>query len=525
MTTALSPRGSEDVIVDDTLAEAWARRVRDEPDAPALAYRDRKLTVREVDDLADALADALSERGVDKGSRVGVHLQNVPQYALIFVALWKLGAIGVLINPMYFGRELHGIVDDAEPVGIIAGDRDVERVRASLTAGSAPWVIGTSDSFDPTDDELMTLVHRHIGGRPPAVDVTGDDIALLVYTSGTTGPPKGAMNSHANIMAVASSFARLGGIGSGSVAFALAPLFHITGAVLLGALPLVQRAELVLAGRFAPDAALDAIRDHRVTYTIGSITAFTAMMNSPHAQPDHFASATSLFSGGAPVPQSTVIRFQERFGRYIHNAYGMTETSSGVIAVAPGTIAPAEPDRGTLSVGKPLDGVHAVVVDADDRPLGPGAEGELVLSGPQIISGYWRNPDASTAAIPGGRLHTGDVAMIDDDGWVYIVDRMKDQINVSGYKVWPREVEDVLYEHPAVLEAAVVGVPDDYQGESVVAYVSVREGFTVSGAELIDFARDRLAAYKRPRRVEFVDDLPKTQTGKIQRRLLRSPES
>lgn len=522
MTTALSPRGSEDVIVDDTLGAVWARRVREEPDAPAVTYRDRKLPVREVDDLAEALADALSERGVEQGSRVGVHLQNVPQYALLFIALWKLGAIGVLINPMYFGRELQTIVDDAEPVGLIATDRDVERVREALPATSAPWVIGTSESPD-ADDELMTLVKRHLGGRAPQATVDPDDVALLVYTSGTTGPPKGAMNSHANILAVTSSFAALGGIGSGSVAFALAPLFHITGAVLLGALPLMQRAELVLAGRFDPESGLAAIRDHGVTYTIGSITAFTAMMNSPTATAEHFASATTLFSGGAPVPLSTVNRFEERYGRYIHNAYGMTETSSGVIAVPPGEVAPTEPARGTLSVGKALDGVQAEIVDADGRTLGRGEEGELVLWGPQIISGYWRKPDASAAAIPDGRLHTGDVAMIDDDGWIYIVDRIKDQINVSGYKVWPREVEEILYEHPAVLEAAVVGVPDDYQGESVVAYVSVREGFTVSGTELVEFIRDHLAAYKRPRRVEIVADLPKTQTGKIQRRMLRNP--
>ncbi|MGA6206457.1 class I adenylate-forming enzyme family protein [Nocardia testacea] len=525
-----------------TLVAAWHDRVRHEPDAPALVYFDTTLTVREADDLATALAAAFADRGVGHGERVGIHLQNIPQYALVLLALWKLGAIAILLNSMYRGRELRELVSDAEPVGIITTDRDVQQVREDVEGTTVGWVLGTAESDlqsrnDPRvfksetstasvrSADLLALAHEYTGRKPPTIQVHGDDLAFLAYTSGTTGPPKGAMNSHANVRAVTTSFAELASITPGDVVYALAPLFHITGAVVIGALALTERTSLVFTGRFTTDVAVDALREHGVTYTIGSITAFNAMMNSEYATAEHFSTIKTLFSGGAPVPPSTVVRFQERFGHYIHNAYGMTETSSAVTAVPPGTSAPVDPDSGTLSIGLPLPGVKVEVVDLEGHPLPPGAQGELVVTGRQVICGYWRKPEESEAALPEGRLRTGDSAIVDEQGWVYLVDRIKDQINVSGYKVWPREVEDVLYEHPAVLEVAVVGIPDEYRGESVAAYISLKEGQSAQADELISFAGDRLASYKRPRVVEIVADLPKTQTGKIRRRALRDQHS
>ncbi|MEU1953987.1 class I adenylate-forming enzyme family protein [Nocardia rhamnosiphila] len=525
----------------DTLVEAWNDRVQHDPDAPALVYFDTTLSVRQADDLATALAAALADRGVGHGERVGVHLQNIPQYALVLLALWKLGAIALLLNPMYRGREFRELVADAEPVGIITTDHNVSQVREDVADTTVRWVLGTAEAelqcrhdrrvigtepapSAPGDPDLLGLAHRYVGKRPPQVQVRGEDLAFLAYTSGTTGPPKGAMNSHANVLAVTTSFARMAGITPGDVVYALAPLFHITGAVVIGALALTEQTSLVFTGRFNTDVALDALREHGVTYTIGSITAFNAMMNSEYASAEHFSSIKTLFSGGAPVPPSTVARFRERFGHYIHNAYGMTETSSAVTAVPPGTSAPVDPDSGTLSIGLPLPGVNIAVVDPEGHPLPPGTQGELVVTGPQVVRGYWRKPEESEAALPEGRLRTGDSAIVDGQGWVYLVDRIKDQINVSGYKVWPREVEDVLYEHPAVLEAAVVGVADEYRGESVAAYVSLKDGHTADADELISFARERLAPYKRPRSVGILADLPKTQTGKIRRRALREQQ-
>ncbi|MGW4068273.1 class I adenylate-forming enzyme family protein [Nocardia grenadensis] len=522
----------------DTLVAAWNDRVTHEPDAPAVVYFDTTLTVRQTDDLATALAAALAERGVGHGDRVGIHLQNIPQYALVLLALWKLGATALLLNPMYRGRELRVLINDAEPVGIITTDSDVPQVREDVADSTVRWVLGTAESelqcrndrriFNgepgpaaPAEPDLLGLAHRYLGKHPPKTQVHGEDLAFLAYTSGTTGPPKGAMNSHTNVLAVTTSFAELAGINTGDVVYALAPLFHITGAVVIGSLALTERTALVFTGRFHTEVAVDAIREHGVTYTIGSITAFNAMMNSEYASAEYFRSIKTLYSGGAPVPPSTVERFRERFGHYIHNAYGMTETSSAVTAVPPGVSAPVDPDSGTLSIGLPLPGVKVEVVDPEGHRLPPGSQGELVVTGPQVIGGYWRKPEESEAALPEGRLRTGDSAIVDEHGWVYLVDRIKDQINVSGYKVWPREVEDVLYEHPAVLEAAVVGVADEYRGESVAAYVSLKDGHTADADALIAFARERLAPYKRPRSVGILADLPKTQTGKIRRRALR----
>ncbi|MFN3599868.1 MAG: class I adenylate-forming enzyme family protein [Dietzia sp.] len=521
-----------------TLVDAWRSRVDTSPDRTAIAYFDTSLSAREVDRMSDALGAALQERGVGVGDRVGIHLQNIPQYAISLIALWKIGAAAVVLNPMYFGRELRQPVEDSGAVGIIATDRDVPAIRESIVGTDAAWILSTSERDlqtrnDPRvfggaesaavseDGEILGLIADFSGRTPAPVTVSPDDLALLTYTSGTTGPPKGAMNSHANVVAVARSFADFVGIVPGDVVLAIAPLFHITGAVINATLGLLGDTTLVFAGRFRPEVVLDAFREHEVTYTIGSITAFNALMRLDEAGPEHFASVKTLYSGGAPIPPSTVERFRERFGHYIHNGYGMTETTSGVVAVPPGLRAPVDEASGTLSIGVPLPGIDASVVGVDDRPVPAGEQGELVLTGPQIVSGYWRNDAATVSTMPGGRLHTGDVAVMDDDGWVYLVDRLKDQINASGYKVWPREVEDALYEHDAVFEAAVVGLPDEYRGEKVVAFVSLKAGRTVSEDELIAFAASRLAAYKRPGEVHVVGELPKTQTGKIRRRELR----
>ncbi|SHJ48398.1 long-chain acyl-CoA synthetase [Nocardiopsis flavescens] len=521
----------------DTLPGAWRLRVRSSPDAPALAYFDRVLTAREADALSDALACALAERGVGPGDRVGVRLQNIPQFALTLLALWKLGAAALPVNPMYRGGELRRLVEDAAPVGIVCADTDHAAVRGALDATGVRWVLTTCDRDlqgrdDPRvltaeraapspDGDLLALARGHAGRRPPPAAVAPGDTALLTYTSGTTGPPKGAMNTHANVLAVTSTFGRHADLRPGDAVLALAPLFHITGAVINAALALVHDTLLVFAHRFRADVALEAVAEHRVTFTIGSITAFNALYDHPGARPGHLRTVRALYSGGAPVPPSTVERFEERFGVYIHNAYGMTETTSGVIAVPLGERAPVDPVSGSLSVGRPLPGVTVRTVDPSGAPVAPGEQGELEIGGPSVVPGYRDRPGETAAAFPGGRLRTGDVAVVDGRGWVYLVDRLKDQINVSGYKVWPREVEDVLHRHPAVFEAAVVGRPDPYRGESVVAYVSLASGARATGEELAGFAREHLAAYKRPREVHVVDALPKTATGKIRRRALR----
>jgi len=268
---------------------------------------------------------------------------------------------------------------------------------------------------------------------------------------------------------------------------------------------------------------LDAFREYRPSYTVGPATAFMALLARPDAHPDDFASFQVISSGGAPLPPAVVESFRARSGgRYLANGYGLTECSAPCASVPPGAEAPVDPRSGTLAVGVPWPGNMVRILDDAGAEVPFGAPGEIAVSGSMVVPGYWNLPEESAAALPGGELLTGDIGFMDEDGWLYVVDRKKDMINASGFKVWPREVEDVLYTHPAVREAAVVGVPDPYRGESVKAYVSLRPGTAAEPAELVAYCREHLAAYKYPREVEVLGELPKTASGKILRRELRA---
>jgi long-chain acyl-CoA synthetase len=347
-------------------------------------------------------------------------------------------------------------------------------------------------------------------------------VAILTYTSGTTGVPKGAMNTHANLVFNAQAYRDWMSLTPRDVVLGVAPLFHITGLVGHVALALLLPCPLVLAHRFQPEVVLDAIREHRPTFTVGAITVFIALSNVPGAGREDFSSLRVVYSGGAPIAPAVTEAFEKLTGLYIHNIYGLTETNSPSHAVPLGARAPVDPNSGALSVGVPVFSTVVRILDDDGEEVPVGEIGEIATSGPQVVPGYWNKPEATAAALPGGELRTGDVGFMDADGWFYLVDRKKDMINAAGYKVWPREVEDVLYGHPAVREAAVVGVPDAYRGETVKAFVSVKPGASATADDIIEYCKANMAAYKYPRSVEFIDELPKTTTGKILRRELRA---
>jgi long-chain acyl-CoA synthetase len=491
--------------------QATVRRV---PDAVAIYYRDRALTFAGLDERSGAFAAALAQRGVARGDRVAVYLQNVPEFVVAALAAWKLGAIAVSVNPMLKEREVRTLLDDCEPAALVT----LESLWAQVARAA---VAGTSVRVVVTEAQVEELAREHAGQAPPDPDLGPGDAAFLTYTSGTTGPPKGAMNTHGNVVFSSQVYRDWVGVGADDVILGVAPLFHITGLIAHIGLSLLTGASLVLDHRFDAARALELIERHRVTFTTGAITVFIALMNAPEAGERDTSSLRTIVSGGAPIAPATVEAFEERFGTYIHNIYGLTETTSPSHCVPIGTRAPVDPTSGALSVGVPVYGTVVRVVGEDGRALPAGEVGEIVTSGPQVVPGYWGRPEESERAIPGGALHTGDVGFMDADGWFYVVDRKKDQINAAGYKVWPREVEDVLYGHPAVREAAVVGVPDAYRGETVKAFVSLRTGESVEADELIAFCRERMAAYKYPRVVELVDELPRTASGKVLRRVLR----
>jgi long-chain acyl-CoA synthetase len=511
-------------------------------DRTAVQYFDSALTFAEVDRLSDGLALGFHDLGVQRGDRVAAYMQNVPQFMLTMVASWKVGAILVSANPMLKGAELTRLLADSgakllvcqeslyrEVVEPIRGETDLREVittsELDFIEGEPPGPLAESVR-DRSEDahDLLELAAAHAGRKPDPIHLASEDLAFLTYTSGTTGPPKGAMNTHGNLVFNSQAYRDWIGLTEADVCLGVAPLFHITGLVGHIGVSILTPMPLVLGFRFDPAATLDLIEEQGCTFTVGAITVFTALMNHDSAKSRDFSTFTKLYSGGAPIAPAIVDRFEKLTGAYIHNIYGLTETTSPSHAVPLGTRAPVDPDSGALSAGVPIFNTLVRILDENGSELPVGGIGEICTSGPQVVPGYWGQPEETEHALPGGELHTGDVGFMDEQGFFYLVDRAKDQINVAGYKVWPREVEDGLLDHDAVMEAAVIGVPDEYRGETVKAFVSLRPGANVEPDELIAFCKDRMAAYKYPRQLEIVDALPKTVTGKLLRRELRAQE-
>lgn len=526
----------------DNALDMFRASARRAPNAAIIRYFDATITLAQLDEQSDAFAVALSESGVAKGDRLALVLQNIPQFIIAVVAAWKLGAVIVPINPMYREREISTVLVDSGAIGVICLESLADLVIAATADTEVGTIITTSElqfqtRTDPrifgsterirADDtvDMMELIEQYRGRLPADVRLQPDDLALLPYTSGTTGPPKGSMNTHANVVFTAQIYRDWVGLAEGGSMFAVAPLFHITGLIANIAAPLLAAAASILTCRFHPVVSAESIAEHQATATIGAITVFIAWTNNPDVTPEHLSSFLSIYSGGSPIPKAALEAFRSKFGHYIHNGYGLTETNSPAIVVPFSKEAPVDADSGAVSIGVPVSSTTAWVVDDDSAEVPVGQIGEIVVAGPQVARGYWNKPEETEHAMPGGRLHTGDVGFMDTEGWFYIVDRKKDQINASGFKVWPREVEDVLYEHPAIREAAVVGLIDAYRGETVKAFVSIKDGAEVTIEEIIAFCKERLAAYKCPRIVEVIDDLPKTVTGKILRRELRKEPS
>lgn len=511
------------------------------PERVALQYFDGQLTYREVDELVGTLASFLVRQGIGRGDRVAVNLQSSPHFVVTALAVWRAGCIVVPVNPMYRSDEVARLLRDCEAAAVVCSHRAyIEAVEPGLTDTVRILITTSEKDFQSADDPRVfgdrertnapspgTHDFAEIVGSAPVAETGArtatkmGDVAVICYTSGTSGPPKGAMLTHQNLAVDVAATAEWLQLADGARLFALAPLFHVTGLVVELAHSLCLAGTLILPYRFDPVVALELFEKHRPHFTVGPPTAYSALMASPTATADAFSSFEVLLSGGAPLPPAIVDEFETRFGKYIANGYGLTETSAACVLMPLGHRAPIDEPTRALANGVPLPGVDVMVVADDGTPAGIGERGEILVRGDVVFQGYWQRPTETESAFTDGWFRTGDVGLFDADHLLFVVDRIKDMIIASGFKVWPGEVEHVLYQHPAVRDAAVVGVKDAYRGETVQAFVTLDAAAQVEEKELVAWCRSKLAAFKVPRSIVVVDALPTTASGKILRRALR----
>ena len=534
------PRVNLARMLDDT-----AKRF---PERPALHYEGRRITYRELADASWRFGAALQQLGVNKGDKVGLILPNCPQAVIALFGTLRIGAVVAQNNPLYTERELAHQLADADVDVLVTLDLVYERVKAvrrtvpirevvvtsvldelaGLKRVLAPYTRkGKAVSAQIGRDEPVRRWRAVLAGSPgPAKEVEvdpDDDLALLQYTGGTTGLSKGVMLTHTNLNANAAQInAWLPDLEPGrEVILAVLPFFHSYGMTTCLTLGMRIGAAIVLLPRFELKRVFEAIDKYRPTVFPGVPTMYVAINNSPEASKHDLSSIKACVSGAAPLPLEVSEEFERLSGGRLVEGYGLTESSPVTHAN------PIYGKRKVGSIGMPIPNTVARVADPEDlsKAMPVGEKGELAVKGPQVMKGYWNRPEETAGVLlDDGWLLTGDMATMDEEGYFAIVDRKKDLIIAGGYNIYPREVEEVLYEHPKIKEACVAGVPHSYMGEVVKAFVVLRDGQEATVEEIRDFAKERLAAYKVPRLVEFRDELPKTMIGKVLRRKLVEEE-
>jgi long-chain acyl-CoA synthetase len=542
---------------DRTLLDYLADWARDRPNQPALLFKGATVTYGQLDRLSDACAAAFVSLGVKRGDRVALLLPNCPQFSIAQFAAWKIGAIVAPLNPIYTEHELEGPLREHDVTTIVTLTRFYPRVKRVQPRTPLKRVIATNikEYFPPLLRLLFTLAREkrdgdrvalapgdhdfaHLllvneGRRPSSVAVSGDDSAVLLMSGGTTGTPKGVLGRHsayvmAGLQIKAWNAAAAG--GPNDVCFLPLPLFHVYGNVGVQALSIISGNAIALVPNPRDlDDVVATIRRVKPTFFNGVPTLYIALLNHRDVQNGKvdFKSIRLCFSGASALMADTKMRFESMTGGRIVEGYGLTESMMALC------VNPLHGPNKIGSVGMPLPDVQVRVFDAEEgtRVMRANEVGEIALSAPQLMVGYWNRPSESALVLRdhvdehGIRrwLHTGDLGYVDDDGYVFIVDRKKDLIKTSGYQVWPREIEETLASHPAVAEVGAAGMPDATKGEVVKAWVVLRPGHAVTEADLRAYCREKLAPYKVPAAIEFRDELPKTMVGKVLRRALREP--
>jgi long-chain acyl-CoA synthetase len=510
---------------------------------------DAKLTYRQLDDAVNRFAAGLQKLGVQKGDRVAIMLPNCPQFVIAAYATWRIGGVVVCCNPLYVPREIEHLVQDSGTETFVVMSQMYDRVKSiRADTGLKQVIVSNIKEYFPgllkllftlakekkeghkvdisgdADTHWFQDVLANSGRTPSPVEIDPDEVSTLIYTGGTTGGPKGAQLSHYNLVSNATAInVWTKSKEAGESLLAVMPYFHSYG-LMVGTHVCIANANTMVQIPNPRDMVhvLKAIETHHVTYYPGVPTMFVGFLNFPERDQYDVSSLRFAVSAAAPLPPEVQQQFKAVTGGQMMEAYGLTETSPCA------TMDPIDrPKDSCLGVPLPDTDVRIMDVETGELELDPGEIGEIVIKGPQVMKGYWNLPTETDNALrvgPDGQsgwLYTGDIGFMDEEGYFHMADRKKDLIIAGGYNIYPADVEAVLFEHPKVKEAAVIGVPDEYRGESVKAFVVLKEGQTATEEEIIDFCKDQMAAYRVPRQVEFRNDLPKSMIGKVLRRELR----
>jgi long-chain acyl-CoA synthetase len=518
------------------------------PDKTAIVYFDRKISYKELDTITDKFATALTDFGVKKGDKVAIFLPNIPQFIMAYYGAIKTGAIATAISPLYKEREVEHQLNDSEAETIVVLDLlypIVEKVwqktklKRVIVASLKEYMPGATAFLGsllkkipsykierkPNVYFFKELVDKY-PPNPPKVEINPkEDLVALQYTGGTTGTSKGAMLTHMNLVSNAIMCkAWLKDVMEGEETFlAVLPLFHIYGMTTGMNAPIYIGGRIVLLPRFDAVSTFQAIQKYRVTVFCGAPTMYAMLLAHPDLGKYDCTSVRFCISGSAPLPPEIQKKFMEVTGGVLVEGYGLTESSPVTHCN------PLDKTMKTVKVGSigiPWPDTDAKIMDAEtgEKELAPGETGELVVKGPQVMKGYWKMPEETNQVLRDGWLYTGDIGRMDEDGYFYITDRKKDLIKYKGYSVYPRELEDVLYEHPAVKLCGVIGKPDPVAGEIPKAFVVLKEGMTATEKEIMDFVNEKVAPYKAIREVEFRKELPMTMVGKVLKRVLQEEE-
>jgi long-chain acyl-CoA synthetase len=492
------------------LATILTETAEREPEHLAIKLDDFELNYQLLNEATARVAGLLRSKGIEPGDRVGIMLPNVPHFPVAFYGALRAGAVVVPMNVLLKGREVGFYLKDPQAKLVFAWHDFADAAAQGAEEAGAEVI-----SVKPGEFEQMLFEQD---ADHSMADRSGDDTAVILYTSGTTGTPKGAELTHDNLLGnVETILSTLIEMQPDDVVLGALPFFHVFGLTCGLNSTVCAGATLTLLPRFEPAKALEIFARDRVTIFEGVPTMYVAMLHSDKADEADTSSLRLCVSGGSAMPGEVLRAFEEKFGCKILEGYGLSETSPVASFNHP------DRERKVGSIGTPIHGVEMKVVDEDDNEVERGEVGEIVIKGPNVMKGYWRKDEETAKAIKDGWFHTGDMAKVDDDGYFFIVDRKKEMILRGGYNVYPREIEEVLYEHPAIAEVAVVGVPDDTMGEEVGAAVVLKKGEDVSADELKSFVKEQVANYKYPRRIWFVDELPKGPTGKILKRDVEVP--